>query len=138
MTEPTKEDLIQLTCWLSGIVTQQADCRHDAIALSPEERKEHLMMKFPIVQGYRLQQQLRELGSRPTDVEALRRAMSALRSTLQPSTPELTIADGEPPCPKCGSDNTTGFVHIRGWSCRCYDCESNFENDHLEVEGDRS
>jgi hypothetical protein len=73
-------DLMQLACWLSQIVTEQADRRHEAIALLPEQCKEHLMMTFPIVQGYALQQKLRELGEQPTDPEALRRALTILQA----------------------------------------------------------
>ena len=79
MANDTEADLMQLVCWLSQIVTKQADCRHEAIALPPEQCKEHLMMKFSIIQGHVLQQKLREFGYQPIDTEALKRALAKVQ-----------------------------------------------------------
>lgn len=32
-----------------------------------------------------------------------------------------------PSCPDCGSDSSTGFVHVSGW--RCNDCDAYFDRD---------
>lgn len=71
----TKDDLIQLICWLASVATKQADCRHEAIALPSEECKEYLIMQSPIIQTSMLQQKIRDLGTAPTDQDALRRAL---------------------------------------------------------------
>lgn len=76
----TEDDLIQLICWLASVVTKQADVRHEAIALPPEECRQHIMMQSPIVQTSRLQMKLREIGDRPVDQDALRRALEVVCS----------------------------------------------------------
>lgn len=78
-----KADLIQLVCWLSSMVTKLADCRHNAIALPSEECKDYVTMQFPIVQGHKLQQAIRQLGEQPTNDDSLRRAIEYLQTRIK-------------------------------------------------------
>jgi len=77
MSEPTKEQLIELVKFLAGAVDEAHKVRSQALALSPQECWDALAMKFPVVQGIRPQQYIREIGAKGYDSkmasEALRR-----------------------------------------------------------------
>ena len=99
MAEASREDLMALIEWLSHTVMKYHDLRHEAIALPPDECKETVMMEFPVIQGSKLQQKLREIGDRALghdfDQEALRRALeTVLIETKEPLTvdPKDTIS----------------------------------------------
>lgn len=77
-----KEALVHLVAWLANIVNMQANCRHEAIALSPVECREHLMMRFPIVQSVKLQMLLIEIANHPSDDEHLRAAMEYMKKAI--------------------------------------------------------
>jgi len=67
------DDLIELVKLLAGSVTEMSEARGDAIALDPEECKEAMIMKFPIIQGTRNRMNLKAIGERGYDKEAAAR-----------------------------------------------------------------
>jgi hypothetical protein len=65
-----KDSLILLVRWLSKAVMDQHDAWHRAIVLPPEDCKEYLIMKFPMVQTTKLQMTLKKVGLGVEDLNA--------------------------------------------------------------------
>lgn len=54
--------LEDLARWMCGVWYRMHKTRQDAIALPPEECKDYISLKMPIVQGTRMQQLLRDIA----------------------------------------------------------------------------
>ena len=83
VSQMNEDDLKQLIYHLCGALMHQHYCRLDALAKDDDaDCREHLLNKFPIIQGTKLQQTLKEFGNRASDKEAANREIEWLNVDL--------------------------------------------------------
>lgn len=76
--EAIPSEVLDLLRWLAGLCMLQQDKRWEALALSAEECKDFVSMRWPIVQGTRNQSALREIGRQPVSEGNLGKAVEWL------------------------------------------------------------
>lgn len=79
------EEVAQLTDlirFLSNAVTIGEDVRAQAISMSETDCKEHLIMKYPTIQGIRNQMNLRSIGNQPFKKENIATAVIRVLKNL--------------------------------------------------------
>jgi hypothetical protein len=86
-------EVLDLLRWLAGLCMAQQQKRHEAIALPPEECREFVAMKWPIVQGMRNQMALEEIARQPINTDNLAKAVEWMKANGE-SAPLTTTGVG--------------------------------------------
>jgi hypothetical protein len=82
------EKLVHLVRWLCGVWDNMYSARLEAMSeTEPEAVRDYLVFRFPVVQGYKLQAMLREIGRQPVNQDILQEALAIMAASTTDNVP---------------------------------------------------